>query len=223
MQPLNSSPRFEKSLVPTLPDQPRKKGVDSFLVAPQYQSRSQDEPDIPHELGPNLSGGPSETAAFLGENQATDGQLGWLADKFGVDVTTLRELGVGYLAFADVFLFPERDHQWQIVGIQRHYRDGAISVLRGSTRGLILPEAWDTDADEIFIAFGVENVAALRSVGVNAIGVRRRRQEDHGERSRRRPQDVRDRPLALRRGRRRCGSGMPIEAPRGDFIADLAE
>lgn len=143
----------------------------SFLLAPRSHRKPSDEPPALRERGPDLSGGSHALTAFLDENPAADAQLRWLADDVGSDISTMRELEVGHWPSADAFLVPERNHLGQIVGLQRLYRDGARSVLRGSFRGLIMPSEWAHDADEIVIAAGLENVAALRSVGVNAVAV----------------------------------------------------
>jgi hypothetical protein len=142
-----------------------------FLLAPRSRRKPSDEPPTLRERGPDLSGGMHVLTAFLRENPATDAHLRCLAEDVGSDISTLRELEVGHWPSADAFLVPERNHLGQIVGLQRLYRDGARSVLRGSVRGLIMPSEWAHDAEEIFIAAGLENVAALRGVGVNAIAV----------------------------------------------------
>jgi len=60
-----------------------------------------------------------------------------LAADLGVTVESIKKLGVGFFPGEQAWIFAERDHRGNIIGLQRRYRDGKKFMVEGSNRGLI--------------------------------------------------------------------------------------
>lgn len=79
----------------------------------------------------------------------------------------------GLLAFevgwdGEAFTFPMKNERREIVGIRRRFIDGRKTAVPGSKNGLFIPR--EIDGELIFLPEGPTDSAALRSVGLNAIG-----------------------------------------------------
>jgi len=62
-----------------------------------------------------------------------------IADEFGVKISTLRRLGMGYNPLKNTFVFPERDNKGKIIGLSQRRRNGKRWMHEGSKRGLTYP------------------------------------------------------------------------------------
>jgi len=62
-----------------------------------------------------------------------------LAEDLGVKVSSLQRLGVGFYPAKQCWVFVERDHKGEIIGLQLRYPDGKKMMEKGSKRGLIYP------------------------------------------------------------------------------------
>jgi hypothetical protein len=111
---------------------------------------------------------PARAARYA--EQMTDERARELASQLGVAAASLRELGAGYDARADCWTFPERDPAGRVVGIQRRYRDGRKRMIKGGRRGLCLPRPLAAVNWPVFLVEGPSDVAALRTLGLDAIG-----------------------------------------------------
>jgi len=60
-----------------------------------------------------------------------------LAKDLGVTVESIKKLGIGFFPGEQAWIFAERDHKGNIIGLQRRYRDGKKFMIEGSKRGLI--------------------------------------------------------------------------------------
>ena len=62
-----------------------------------------------------------------------------LARDLGIKISSLQQLGVGFYPARQAWVFAERDHDGQIIGLQLRYPDGKKLMERGSKRGLVYP------------------------------------------------------------------------------------
>ena len=60
-----------------------------------------------------------------------------LAEDLGVTVESIKKLGIGFFPGEQAWIFAERDHRGNIIGLQRRYRAGKKFMIEGSNRGLI--------------------------------------------------------------------------------------
>jgi len=93
-----------------------------------------------------------------------------LAEKLGVAVTSLVDLGVGWDAARLGWTFPERDSGGKVIGISVRYRDGSKRRMAGGKAGLTYADGWSIDDGPILLVEGGSDTAALMSIGLNAIG-----------------------------------------------------
>lgn len=68
------------------------------------------------------------------------------------------------------FVFPERDGARRIVGLSLRARDGRKGCPKGLTRGLCVPEGFETNNSAVLVVEGASDVAACVALGINAIG-----------------------------------------------------
>ncbi len=94
-----------------------------------------------------------------------------LGKNLGVPVDALKALGVGCCTKLDCWTFPEWNARRQIVGITCRLQDGRKLCIKGSKRGLILPDGWDQrKKGPILVPEGASDVAALHAMGLTAVG-----------------------------------------------------
>ena len=62
--------------------------------------------------------------------------LNCLAEDLGVTVESIKKLGVGFYPLEQAWIFAERDHKGNIIGLQRRYKNGKKFMIEGSKRGL---------------------------------------------------------------------------------------
>ncbi|MEI8374421.1 MAG: hypothetical protein WCJ35_16475 [Planctomycetota bacterium] len=97
--------------------------------------------------------------------------LNAFADNLGLPVEALPCFGLGYGGDLDPFMaIPEDDGTGRIIGIQRRYPDGRKLMIRGSHRGLVVPNGWATLPGPVFVPEGFSDTVALISQAVPAIG-----------------------------------------------------
>lgn len=120
--------------------------------------------------GSDLGAENADLRDFLRDNPATEIDVRWLARRLGLPSRSLRALEVGFDADNDAYLVPERNAKREVVGVLRRFRDDRKQSISGGRRGIIIPTGFEPDDDEVFIAEGASDTAALYGVGVNAIG-----------------------------------------------------
>lgn len=70
-----------------------------------------------------------------------------------------------------VYVFPERDGQGNVIGLNRRFRGGVKKHMPGGARGITLPNGWDEETWEpLFIVEGPTDTAAMMAAGQKAIG-----------------------------------------------------
>lgn len=96
------------------------------------------------------------------------GRVKELADTLGLPAAALTALGVG---FRDGhWVFPERDHQRQLVGLSYRNRKGQKWSEAGGHRGLTLPKGGFDLPGPVHLCEGQTDTAALHAMGVCAVG-----------------------------------------------------
>ena len=91
-----------------------------------------------------------------------------LAKLLGVSVDAMRALCVGFDGSA--WTFPQRDGAGKIIGIQRRLLSGSKCHIAGSNSGLMFARGWSEGEQPIFLPEGASDVAALLTLGLNAVG-----------------------------------------------------
>lgn len=91
-----------------------------------------------------------------------------LAELLGVSAGALRLLCVGFNDSA--WTIPQRDGMAKIIGIQRRDRGGCKTFVCGSNAGLIFGRGWKDGDGPILLPEGASDVAALMTLGLNAVG-----------------------------------------------------
>lgn len=91
-----------------------------------------------------------------------------LATLLGVAITALTAMGVGFDGSA--WTFPQWDASRVVIGIQRRFRNGKKRYIPDSNVGLIFGKNWNMDDGPIFLPEGASDVAALMTMGLNAVG-----------------------------------------------------
>lgn len=91
-----------------------------------------------------------------------------IAKVLGVSWESLKQLGIGFNVFRDVWTFPMRDETGKIIGIRTRARDGSKKAIGGSRAGLFIPCA--SVGRTLFVAEGPTDTAALLDAGAAAIG-----------------------------------------------------
>lgn len=99
-------------------------------------------------------------------------KLTTLAAELGVRAEALRVVGMGWNRHSHSFTFPEREGKRQIIGIStRRPGDGQKLCMKGSRRGLVIPDGLDVNAGaRVLIVEGASDVAACVTMGLNAVG-----------------------------------------------------
>ena len=98
----------------------------------------------------------------------SDNALLPLADKLGVTMDSLRNLGVGRSA-SNVWDFPMYDDQLEIIGLKRRNLEGKKWCAKGSRLGLYVPKFYNRSFQSVILE-GESDTAAMLSKGYNAIG-----------------------------------------------------
>lgn len=101
---------------------------------------------------------------FVQEFALSKGAL--LAEKWGVSLSVIWELGVGWDGHAHTIPFYNLD---KIVGIQRQFTKGFKCMVSGSNLGLIVPVTMSTD-EVLFIPEGASDLACLLDMNFHGIG-----------------------------------------------------
>ncbi|MFO0881783.1 MAG: hypothetical protein U0840_31175 [Gemmataceae bacterium] len=91
-----------------------------------------------------------------------------LADILSLPTAALTALGVGYRD--GHWVFPERDHQRQLVGLAYRNQKGEKWSEAGGHRGLTLPRGGFDLQGPVHLSEGQTDTAALHAVGVCAVG-----------------------------------------------------
>jgi hypothetical protein len=118
-----------------------------------------------------------EHAAKIYAVNLTPARRNELANHLGLPLSCLDAIdliGCSSDQEGDYWLFPERDGQGDIVGLQRRYcHTGEKKAMAGSGRGLTIPCGWnnaDKAGTAIYIVEGASDVLALTSIGWTVIG-----------------------------------------------------
>jgi hypothetical protein len=93
-----------------------------------------------------------------------------LAGLLGVAAFSLCALRVSYDESEKCWLFPERNHDGRIVGINRRWANGKRFYAVGSRPGLSFSKDWMHYPGPLFICEGASDVAALLTIGCGGIG-----------------------------------------------------
>lgn len=101
----------------------------------------------------------------------------WLAKKLGLPVEAFDGFGLGINGITTdsvEFTIPERDGDRNIIGIatriEREGRAVEKKCMRGSKRGLTIPDSFQVRAGPIFVVEGFTDTAAMVAAGLNAVG-----------------------------------------------------
>ena len=68
------------------------------------------------------------------------------------------------------FTFPEHDGSGRVIGVVERFPDNRKRSMKGSHRGLSLPDNWRDRTGPIFIVEGVSDTLAMTHAGLNCIG-----------------------------------------------------
>ncbi len=94
-----------------------------------------------------------------------------LATALHVSPEALRAVAVGWNRHGYSFTFPERDGKRQIIGIAtRRPSDGQKLCIKGSHRGLVIPDGFDANGATVPVVEGATDVVACVTMGLNAVG-----------------------------------------------------
>ena len=91
-----------------------------------------------------------------------------LAKFLAVSCDSLRELEVGFNGTA--WTIPERDDERVVIGISRRIRNGRKLRMKDSKSGLTFAKSWNEGSGPILLPEGASDVAALLTMGLNAVG-----------------------------------------------------
>lgn len=95
-------------------------------------------------------------------------ELERLACELGVDVDSLRALGIGWDGQNPVF--PERDATARVTAINTRYSNGTKRVGPGQSRGLYIPDGLTALPAPVLIVEGASDAAACLTMGLAAVG-----------------------------------------------------
>jgi hypothetical protein len=115
--------------------------------------------------------GPDEDFAKLAAEYRAAVQpqaLARLAVNLGVSAESLGRLGIGWASRYCSWSFPMIDAAGIVLGIRLRRPDGSKLSVKGGHDGLFIPEA--LDIDQLLIAEGPTDCAALLDLGFNAVG-----------------------------------------------------
>ena len=144
---------------------------EMFDTAPSVRSAI-----LPPRKRPRLEPQITESVPAFEERQAilsssaTDSRVNNLASILEVSPNSLRALGIGWCVKDSCWTFPEYNGQQQICGILRRFQTGEKIAMKGSHRGLTLPQGWQEGDEKLYICEGQSDVAAAVSHNIRAIG-----------------------------------------------------
>jgi len=159
--------------------QPSRRGAGSnpAPVAPlRAPLRGTSEHKSPIEGGRSTADGEDEGPDFGAyAKRCTDAmtpkQRQTLADKLGVHPDALERLGVGI--DGEQSTWPEAAPDGRVTNVMRRAPDGSKRAMRGSQRGLTLPDGAKLrpvpDGEPLLVAEGATDCAALLSMGLGAV------------------------------------------------------
>ena len=101
-------------------------------------------------------------------SQTKAAQFSWLSTDLGLKCSALMEMGVAYANEYKAWAWPMRDGNGRVCGIRLRSSSGHKWGIEGSKQGLFLP--WCSPQKTVFLPEGGTDTAALRSIGVYAIG-----------------------------------------------------
>lgn len=107
----------------------------------------------------------TQWAAALTEDRAQE-----LAENLGLPVHALQALRLGWDECRSCWTFPETDATGKVQGAFCRWPDGRRAVLRGSKRGLYLPEGWRDRPGPVRVCEGASDVLALTLLGLPCVG-----------------------------------------------------
>lgn len=93
-----------------------------------------------------------------------------LAEALGLPGWALDDVGFGWCVKDRAYTSPERDGDGRVVGLNRRFPDGRKLQMRGSGRGLIIPESFARAGGPILLVEGASCTAAGVAAGVCVVG-----------------------------------------------------
>jgi hypothetical protein len=91
-----------------------------------------------------------------------------LAQQLGVSAWSLNELDIGWSNIHQVYTFPMRGIQCQIIGIQTRDKEGHKRVVRGGSVGVFISHQARTCVT--FITEGASDTASALTIGLHTVG-----------------------------------------------------
>ena len=92
-----------------------------------------------------------------------------LSYRLSVSMESLYAIGIDF--DGSRYTFPERDAGGNVIGHATRTIDGAKRCIKGSRRGLTIPDGFDcTSSDPVLIVEGQTDTAACITLGINVIG-----------------------------------------------------
>ena len=153
---------------------PRSDGVGAFRKYGEYgylhirDGSLQDRPLPPMKKKPERPVAPIDWNGNI-KRWTVNGRLAELAEALGVSARVLEELSVGWDGKA--WVFPERDGDGTVIGVNRRFVDGSKRCVTGSRRGLTYSLDWATRRKgPILVVEGGSDVAAGLSMDLCTIG-----------------------------------------------------
>lgn len=130
---------------------------------------------VPPPVRPKTDAPRWHAVAMECSQQITNEQVLELSAKLGLPCVGIACIGlVGSWNNEDgtkSIVFPERDGQDNVIGLNRRFEDGRKLHLPGGSRGLTLPLNWDDDRpDPLYIVEGPTDTAAMVCAGLSAWG-----------------------------------------------------
>jgi hypothetical protein len=107
---------------------------------------------------------------FQGELSRERDLLYELAEQLRIPSESLTKIGVGWSKREKCWTFPERDAAGNICGIERRYRTGKKMCMKGSRRGIYVPDNFLTLPDPVLLVEGPTDTAACIAIGCAVIG-----------------------------------------------------
>lgn len=100
----------------------------------------------------------------------TEDRLEELAELLELSPDSLQRIGCGWLEDKGCWTFPERDADGRVIGIALRWADGRKGFIKGGKRGLTIPDEVDLNQRPLCCVEGPSDVAALLTMGVEAVG-----------------------------------------------------
>ncbi len=104
------------------------------------------------------------------EEALTEERLQALSEMLSVSMEALVDIYLGWDAQTQCYTFPERDAEFNVVGIMQRALDGTQRCMAGGKRGLCLPVGFRERSDTVLIVEGASDVAALLTQNLCAVG-----------------------------------------------------